>query len=170
MEPNGSTLCKALQGNGSPCRWRALPGSELCSNHDPALADQRRRAGATRRPRFAKILAVSSEQDFDRAKAPTIAYVIDKLLDVERDLDQLVNVSARKIAEASPSDQVEVIEAKQSLLGVMARVYQTRVNALKSAREALFDEREAARKSTSGIPGAPPTPMVDDELRAEMEH
>lgn len=131
------------------------PGGSWCRNCDPSLAEQRKRNGSKRHSRFVRTLTVGG-QDFDRAKAPTIALIVDKLLDIDQELDELVNTSAKDIAasrgDGDPAATLELVEAKRALLLGMAKVYSTRVAALKEARSALFDEREYARDTETDKP------------------
>ena len=108
--------CPGGVGKKRAC-W-AREGSDWCRNHDPAEADRRRKAGGTRHPRFAKAVLVDGHT-FDRAKAPTIAHVIDR---------------AMGIADAAEGGKLE------------PRAAQAAVAALRLAWQALDGERERAEK------------------------
>ena len=72
--PTPRRLCAGSPGKKRPCYARE--GSDWCRNHDPAEAERRRRAGATRRPRFTKSRLIAAEV-YDRPKRPTIVQVLD---------------------------------------------------------------------------------------------
>ena len=73
------TPCSGSVGKKRSC-W-ARPGSDWCSNHDPEQAERRRLAGKTRHKRFARAVLLDGMK-FDRAKAPTIPHVLDRVLEV----------------------------------------------------------------------------------------
>jgi hypothetical protein len=71
--------CSA-EKRGRPCKNFAVNGGK-CALHDPDQRERWARAGRKRKPRFGKAMLVG-DHVFDRARAPTIAHLVDRLMGI----------------------------------------------------------------------------------------
>lgn len=156
--------CPGVTRDGRPCRFRCRSGSTWCINcdPDPGLAEKRRRNGAVRHPRFVEALTVGC-QDFDRAKAPTVTRIMDRLLDIDAELEHIVAETARAVAdklsdpETDPLEAAALLDAKRLLIVQITGAYRARSDALYKAAQVLAGVTKAAPKNPEGTTrdGAP---------------
>ena|ERR1700761_2664695 len=115
--PPSDPKCAATTKGGQPCPLAARHGA-FCWRHDPAQADHRRAVGRIRHTRF---VASIGGQEFDRAKVPTVARLVDRILDLERALATCTDI-------------------------VKAKIIDLRLKALLAARDTLWGERDRLHK------------------------
>jgi hypothetical protein len=141
----GKKRCYA-QGGSNP----------YCSMHDPRLAAKRKAAGRVRHPRFAQVLSAATlaaapeAPAMDRSRVPTIAYIIDRLLDIEDE------------ASHGDGENGECTNAKGLSVAVGA-LREVRA-ILESERVRIEKERERAERAAGGgpsVPGAPLRPWLE---------
>jgi hypothetical protein len=87
----------------------ALPGSIWCVNHDPSLAAKRSAQGRIRHVRFAHVL--EDLPPVDRARVPTIARIIDELLDIAQEARNDVNAAGQATNPAGLNVAVSALRA-----------------------------------------------------------
>jgi hypothetical protein len=128
---DGQKRCATKTPTGGCKNWAV--GGEFCRLHDPDLAAVRRASGAKRKLRFEAPRPVEIAGElWDRKKVPTLAYIINRLLD---------------IADAAEACK---LPGEAAGLGVA-------VKALSVVRQCLEDEH--VRRS-QGVPGPGVTPAA----------
>lgn len=160
--PASLTRCRATTVAGIPCpRWAKREG--WCRNHDPEEAEARSKRVTARHPRFDAPKTRVGDQDFDRAKVPTIAKVADMLLDRNDDLKAIATRIDR--GELDPKRGTVMVSAlrgsKDALKAVSALLYNERKHVQatteqqrKVEREALEREHREAREGSTRDPSA----------------